>query len=67
VSLGTIIPFLAVGARRLHDIDRAGWWQLIQAVPLIGSIVLIIWWASLGSLGANRFGQPPQATQQPFV
>jgi uncharacterized membrane protein YhaH (DUF805 family) len=44
-SLATLLPTLAVGARRLHDIDRSGWWQLIGLIPIIGWIVLIIWFA----------------------
>jgi uncharacterized membrane protein YhaH (DUF805 family) len=58
-TLGTIIPSLAVAARRLHDIDRSGWWQLLHFVPLIGTIVLIVWWASRGTPGPNRFGPNP--------
>ena len=46
VTLGAIIPSLSVAARRLHDTDRSGWWQLIGVVPLIGAIVLIVWFAS---------------------
>lgn len=60
VTLGTIIPFLAVGARRLHDTDRSGWWLLIHVIPLIGSIVLIVWWVFVGSPGPNHFGPPPE-------
>ena len=45
LSLVLVIPQLAVGARRLHDIGKSGWWQLIGLVPVIGLIVLIIWWA----------------------
>jgi uncharacterized membrane protein YhaH (DUF805 family) len=56
VSLGTIIPSLAVAARRLHDTDRSGWWQLLLFVPLIGAIVLIVWYATAGTPGTNRFG-----------
>ncbi len=67
VSIGTIIPSLSVGARRLHDIDRSGWWQLIGIVPLIGVIVLIVWWVSAGSPGANRFGPPPQGARAAFA
>ncbi|MFZ1963803.1 MAG: DUF805 domain-containing protein [Roseiarcus sp.] len=40
VYLATIIPHFSVGARRLHDTDRSGWWQLIAVVPIIGLIVL---------------------------
>jgi uncharacterized membrane protein YhaH (DUF805 family) len=56
VSLGTIIPSLAVATRRLHDTDRSGWWQLLLVVPLIGVIVLIVWYATAGTPGTNRFG-----------
>lgn len=45
-GLATLIPNLAVGARRLHDTNRSGWWQLIGLVPLIGYIVLVVFWAS---------------------
>jgi uncharacterized membrane protein YhaH (DUF805 family) len=44
-SLVILIPSLAVGARRLHDTGRSGWWQLIGFVPVIGLIVLIIFFA----------------------
>lgn len=58
-SLATIVPSLAVGARRLHDIDRSGWWQLLHLVVIIGTIVLIVWWCSRGQPGINRFGANP--------
>ena len=61
VTLGTIVPSLSVGARRLHDTDRSGWWQLLSLIPLIGTIVLIVWWAQPGNAGPNRFGPPPSA------
>lgn len=61
VTLVTIIPSLSVGARRLHDTDRSGWWQLLSLIPLIGTIVLIVWWATAGSAAENRFGRPPVA------
>lgn len=44
-SLVTLLPSLAVGTRRLHDTDRSGWWQLLYFIPLIGWIVLFIWFA----------------------
>ncbi|WP_027467485.1 DUF805 domain-containing protein [Deefgea rivuli] len=53
-SLATLLPSLAVGARRLHDTNRSGWWQLIGLVPVIGWIVLIYWFAQEGH-GQNRF------------
>ena len=43
LSLATLLPCLAVTSRRLHDVGRSGWWQLVALVPLIGWIVLIYW------------------------
>ena len=60
-SLVALLPSLAVGARRLHDIDRSGWWLLIGFIPLIGLIVLIVFFATRGQAGANRFGADPLA------
>jgi uncharacterized membrane protein YhaH (DUF805 family) len=42
-SLATLIPSISIGARRLHDIGRSGWWQLI-ALTGVGILVLIYWW-----------------------
>ena len=55
-GLAVLVPSLAVGARRLHDTGRSGWWQLLVLIPLIGIIVLIVWWASRGNEGENEFG-----------
>jgi uncharacterized membrane protein YhaH (DUF805 family) len=48
VSLALLLPALAVGARRLHDIGKSGWWQLI-ALTIIGLLVLIYWWVQPGN------------------
>jgi uncharacterized membrane protein YhaH (DUF805 family) len=56
----TLVPSLAVGARRLHDTNRSGWWQLIAIVPIIGWIVLIVFWALDGVRGANQHGPNPK-------
>lgn len=58
-SLGNLLPSLAVGVRRLHDTDRSGWWLLIGLIPLIGAIVLIVFFCSRGTAGPNRFGGDP--------
>ena len=57
VVLALILPSLAVAVRRLHDIDRTGWWILIWPT-LIGTIVLIYWACQPGTPGPNRFGKP---------
>jgi uncharacterized membrane protein YhaH (DUF805 family) len=59
VSLALLIPGLAVSVRRLHDIDRSGWWLLIAFVPLVGWVLIIVWQCTKGTAGANRFGPDP--------
>ena len=57
--LAVLIPSLAVSVRRLHDSDRTGWWVLIELIPLVGIIILIVFWATEGTRGVNRYGPPP--------
>lgn len=57
-GLAVLIPGLAVGVRRLHDTDKTGWWLLIALIPLVGIIVLIVFWATDGTPGPNRYGVP---------
>lgn len=60
VSIALIIPNLAVGARRLHDTNRSGWWLLLNLIPLVGAIILIIWWVQDSVPGANEYGDNPK-------
>jgi len=53
-----LLPGIAVAARRLHDLDRTGWWLLI-AFTGIGIILLIVWDCMKGTTGPNRFGADP--------
>jgi uncharacterized membrane protein YhaH (DUF805 family) len=62
-TLAILIPSIAVGARRLHDIGRSGWWMLIALIPVIGVIVLIVWYATEGTRGDNRFGPDPKTDE----
>jgi uncharacterized membrane protein YhaH (DUF805 family) len=57
-TLVLFLPSLAVAVRRLHDLDRTGWWILI-GFTVIGLIVLIIWDCLRGTPGANRYGADP--------
>ena len=59
-SLAVLLPSLAVGVRRLHDTDRSGWWLLIGLIPLIGGIVLLVFFVLEGTRGPNRFGADPK-------
>ena len=56
-SVAIIIPSIAVAARRLHDINKSGWWQLLW-ITIIGGILLIIWHATEGENKKNKFGPP---------
>lgn len=58
-NLVLILPGLAVSIRRLHDIDRSGWWFLLIFIPLLGWIVLFVWAVQKGTDGSNRFGNDP--------
>jgi uncharacterized membrane protein YhaH (DUF805 family) len=60
-ALATLIPGLALGVRRLHDVDRSGWWLLLAIIPLIGALVLFVWAVSEGTRGSNQFGDDPKA------
>lgn len=59
-SLAVILPSLSVSVRRLHDTGRSGWWLLIPILPLIGFIVLIVFFCQDSLPGANRYGPNPK-------
>ena len=59
-SLGSLIPSLAIGARRLHDTGRSGWWQLLYLIPLIGLIIMIVFLVQ-DSHPDNEYGPNPKA------
>lgn len=58
-ALGMLVPWLAVGARRLHDTDRSGWWLLLVLLPVIGPVVLLVFALLRGTEGDNRYGPEP--------
>ena len=58
-ALAMFLPYVSVAVRRLHDIDRTGWWYWLVLVPLIGVIVLIVFFVSKGTVGPNRYGEDP--------
>jgi uncharacterized membrane protein YhaH (DUF805 family) len=60
-SLAVLLPGLAVAVRRLHDTDRSGWWLLIALVPLVGGIVLLVFFVLAGTAGQNKYGADPKA------
>jgi uncharacterized membrane protein YhaH (DUF805 family) len=62
VGLALFLPGLAVAVRRLHDLDRTGWWLLIILTG-IGMILILVWFCMRGTVGANRFGPDPLAVE----
>tara|TARA_B100001741_G_C16286093_1_gene474573 strand:+ start:124 stop:495 length:372 start_codon:yes stop_codon:yes gene_type:complete len=52
-----LLPALAVTARRLHDVDRSGWWMLV-GITIVGLIPLFIWWLAPGTNKKNKYGNP---------
>ena len=60
-ALAVLVPSLAVGVRRLHDIGRTGWWLLIAFIPVVGVIVLLIFTVMDSTPGDNEYGPNPKA------
>lgn len=58
-ALALLLPGIAVSVRRLHDRDKSGWWLLLGFIPLVGAIILLIWFVTRGNTGPNRFGADP--------
>ncbi|WEM43550.1 DUF805 domain-containing protein [Photobacterium sp. DA100] len=59
-SLAVLVPSIAVGVRRLHDIGRTGWWMLIGLIPLIGLLVLLYFFVQDSQAAANEYGPNPK-------
>lgn len=58
--LAVLIPIIAVQVRRLHDIGRSGWWLLLSFIPIIGPIVLIVFYCKDSEPGTNQYGPNPK-------
>lgn len=59
-GLAVFLPSLTVGVRRLHDTDRTGWWLLISLVPIIGTIVLLVFLVQDSQPTENQYGPNPK-------
>ncbi|WP_373490032.1 DUF805 domain-containing protein [Parasphingorhabdus sp.] len=62
-NVALLIPSLAVGVRRLHDVGRSGWWLLLFFVIIIGWILLIVFFVTDGDHGDNAYGPDPKLYQ----
>ena len=66
-GLAVFIPGLALAVRRLHDIGRTGWWMLIGLIPLVGWIVLLIFFVTDSQAGSNQYGPNPKEAAPPAI
>ncbi len=63
VTLVLFLPMLGLTWRRLHDIGKGGGWYFLGLIPLVGQIILIIWFCKNSELQPNRFGDLPNLFQ----
>ena len=59
VNLALLLPGLGLAVRRLHDINKSGWFLLLALIPIVGAIILIIWFAKESDPQANQYGEVP--------
>ena len=59
VGLAFLLPSLGIAVRRLHDIGKSGWWMFISLIPLIGAIILLVWWCKDSQMEPNEYGPVP--------
>ena len=55
LALAVLIPSIGVGVRRLHDINKSGWWLLLSFIPIVGAIILILWLVKPSDNGENTY------------
>ena len=70
VGLALICPTVAVEIRRLHDIGKSGWYLLFNLIPLVGAIILLVWFCKDSEPGDNMYGPNPKGIggfQQPMM
>lgn len=60
ICLALLLPGWGVSVRRLHDIGKSGWSLLICLIPLVGSIILLVWLAKDSQPGVNQYGESPK-------
>lgn len=59
ITLGLLLPGLGLAVRRLHDINKSGWYLLLALIPIVGAIILIVWFCKESEPQANQYGPVP--------
>lgn len=63
VNLALLLPSLGLAVRRLHDIGKSGWWIFISLIPIVGWILLIVWYCKDSQMETNEYGPVPNMVQ----
>lgn len=63
VNLALLLPSLGLTVRRLHDIGKCGWWIFISLIPIVGWILLIVWYCKDSQMETNEYGPVPNLVQ----
>lgn len=59
IGLALLLPSLGLAVRRLHDIGKCGWWIFISLIPLVGAIILLVWYCKDSQMEPNKYGPVP--------
>lgn len=59
-SLAVIFPAVSLGIRRLHDVGKSGWFYLFVLIPVVGGILLLVWFCTDSTPGPNQYGPNPK-------
>jgi uncharacterized membrane protein YhaH (DUF805 family) len=62
-TLALLVPSIAVGARRMHDINQSGWLQILNFIPVIGAFAMLYFTLKDGDVGSNQFGPDPKGRE----
>jgi len=62
-GLAVLLPSIGVSIRRLHDTGRSGWWIFIGLIPLIGAIILLVFFVTDSQPGTNQYGPSPKLVE----
>ena len=66
-SLGILFPSVCLSVRRLHDLNKSGWYLLVCLAPMVGLVILLMWFCREGTAGENPFGPDPKSASQGFI
>ncbi|MBO5456924.1 MAG: DUF805 domain-containing protein [Muribaculaceae bacterium] len=63
INLALLLPGLGLAVRRLHDVNKSGWWVLINLIPVVGWIIYIVWVVKESDPVPNQYGPVPNLVQ----